>query len=149
MNALFTKSHPISDQSIAAITHALGQNIHLATRIQNLEHSLIHLREHTERRLLESRALERTWREKEKEMYVALQPWSPPALYNRLVSAVSEAESLSEALEASFLEESRVGKDGGRDVGDFIREYRAMRKLYHLRKERQERWDEGRIGGWR
>lgn len=55
---------------------------------------------------------------------------------------------MSEALEASFLEE-RVGKDGGRDVGEFLKEYRAMRKLYHLRRERKERWDDARVGGWR
>jgi len=81
-------------------------------------------------------------------MYQALQPFSSPALYNRLVSAVGEAGSVSEALEESFLEE-RAGKDGGRDVGEFIKEYRAMRKSYHLRRERKERWDEARVGGWR
>ena len=81
-------------------------------------------------------------------MYRALQPFSPPALYNRLVSAVGEAGSVSEALEVSFLEE-RVGKDGGRDVGEFLKEYRATRKLYHLRRERKERWDDARVGGWR
>ena len=45
-------------------------------------------------------------------MYQALQLFSPPALYNRLVSAVGEA------LEESLLDE-RVGRDGGRGVGEF------------------------------
>ncbi|KAF8476906.1 hypothetical protein BDZ91DRAFT_843652 [Kalaharituber pfeilii] len=149
MNALFTSTHPTSDQCSAAVSDALTQNINLATRLQALERNLIHLREHAERKLLEAKAMERSWREKEKEMYVALQPFSPPALYNRLMSAVAEADSMSEALEASFLEERGTGKEGAKDIGEFVKEYRTMRKTYHLRKERKERWDEGRIGGWR
>ncbi|KAI5801634.1 hypothetical protein DFH27DRAFT_610981 [Peziza echinospora] len=149
LSALFTATHPLSTQSTTLLTSALTQNIHLASRVQSLDHSLNQLRSDTERRLLEAKSLERSWRDKEKEMYVALQPFSPPALYNRLMSAVGEAESLSEALEASFLEERGESGGGGRDVGEFIREYRTMRKVYHLRRERKERWDEGRIGGWR
>ncbi|RPB25061.1 hypothetical protein L211DRAFT_861608 [Terfezia boudieri ATCC MYA-4762] len=148
LTALFNSSHPTSTASTTTLTSALTYNIHLAQRLQALEHTLTCQREATERCLLEARALERAWREKEKEMYQALQPFSPPALYSRLVSAVGEAGSVSEALEASFLEE-RVGKDGGRDVGEFLKEYRAMRKLYHLRRERKERWDDARVGGWR
>jgi len=55
---------------------------------------------------------------------------------------------LGEALEESSFEE-RISNDGGRDVGEFLKEYRAMRKSYHLRRERKERWSEARFGGWR
>ena len=104
-------------------------------------------REQTERRLLEARGLERSWRDREKEMYMVLRPFSPPALYGRLMAAVGEAEGTAQAMETSFLEGG--GMEGGRDVGEFVREYRGVRKMYHLRKERKERWDEGRVGGWR
>jgi len=36
-----------------------------------------------------------------------------------------------------------------RDVDNFVKSYRGVRALYHLRKERKERWDENRVGGWR
>ena len=32
---------------------------------------------------------------------------------------------------------------------DFISSYRRARQLYHLRREQKNRWDEGRVGGWR
>lgn len=106
---------------------------------------LVGQRETAERRLLDTRAVERQWRDKEKDMYRALQPFSSPALYTRLVNAVAEAEALSEALADSFVD----GAEGGGDVAEFVKEYRGIRKTFHLRKERKERWDEGRVGGWR
>lgn len=43
--------------------------------------------------------------------------------------------------------------DGGpateREAADWVRRYREAKKLYYLRQERKERWDEGRVGGWR
>ncbi|KAL8419418.1 hypothetical protein RB594_002587 [Gaeumannomyces avenae] len=51
-----------------------------------------------------------------------------------------------------------VGGGGGRDNDapateretlDWVRQYREARKLLYLRQERKERWDEGRVGGWR
>jgi hypothetical protein len=34
-------------------------------------------------------------------------------------------------------------------VTDFVRRLREGRKIAYLRAERKERWDEGRVGGWR
>ena len=36
-----------------------------------------------------------------------------------------------------------------RDAADWVRRYRDAKKLFYLRAERKERWDEGRVGGWR
>jgi hypothetical protein len=63
---------------------------------------------------------------------------------------VGEQESLCRGLEESFLE----GEGGGavaseREVGEFVRRIREGRKVAYLRAERKERWDEGRVGGWR
>lgn len=59
-------------------------------------------------------------------------------------------------MEESFLHDSGggAGRDGGgrmgeREVQDFVRRYREARKAAFLRRERKERWDEGRVGGWR
>jgi hypothetical protein len=52
------------------------------------------------------------------------------------------------ALEESFLE-----GDGGtateREVVEWVRRYREAKKVHYSRRERKERWDEGRVGGWR
>lgn len=36
-----------------------------------------------------------------------------------------------------------------REVNEWIRKYREAKVLCYLRQERKERWDEGRVGGWR
>jgi hypothetical protein len=52
------------------------------------------------------------------------------------------------ALEESFLE-----GDGGvateREAAEWVRRFREAKKVYYSRRERKERWDEGRVGGWR
>jgi len=35
------------------------------------------------------------------------------------------------------------------EVADWVRRYREARVEFYLRQERKERWDEGRVGGWR
>jgi len=80
-------------------------------------------------------------------MDTVLSPFNPKSLYQRLAQAVQEQEQVCQALEESFLEGD--GRAGEREVGDFVRRYRESRKLMLLRRERKERWDEGRVGGWR
>lgn len=56
------------------------------------------------------------------------------------------------ALEESFLDGEGAGAGAGgdeREVLDWVRRYREAKKGYYLRRERKERWDEGRVGGWR
>jgi len=142
LNALFTATHPSADTTTATLTAALSRNVELAQHLSVQEHQLIALRETTQQKLAEAKTLERRWREKEKEMYQALQPFSSPALHARLVNATNEAEQTGDAMLESFLEQ-------GGDVESFIRGYREVRKLAALRNERMGRWDEGRVGGWR
>lgn len=55
-------------------------------------------------------------------------------------------------LEESFLDGQVARSDGQateREVADFLRRYREGRKIAYLRREKKERWDEGRVGGWR
>jgi len=76
-------------------------------------------------------------------MDLALKPFSPPALYSKLETLTTESELLSEALATSFLEGDNA------DATDFIREYRALRRQYHVRRERKEKWQQGQVAGWR
>ncbi|UNI15226.1 hypothetical protein JDV02_001781 [Purpureocillium takamizusanense] len=41
------------------------------------------------------------------------------------------------------------GQASEREVADWVRRYREAKVEYYLRQERKERWDEGRVGGWR
>ncbi|KAF3929290.1 hypothetical protein AA313_de0207522 [Arthrobotrys entomopaga] len=172
LDALYLAHHPSSQQNLTILTTALASNAAHATRLQSLSVAVDHQRATTSSTLLKTRQLERSWREKENEMDVALNRFSARALHARLGQAVGEADAVSRALEESFLEDDGLGDaDGefgghsagngggggggkggvkaGKDVDNFVKSYRGVRALYHLRKERKERWDENRVGGWR
>ncbi len=121
-----------------------------AAQLLDLEARLAHQRSAAQAQLLSTHALERQWRGKQADMDHALTPFAPARLYQRLAQGVGEQEGVCYALEESFLE----GEDDGalateREAGDWVRRYREAKKSYYLRQERKERWDEGRVGGWR
>ncbi|KAH3918104.1 hypothetical protein HBI56_145090 [Parastagonospora nodorum] len=146
-------AHPSLAASTAPLQALLAQNVSLAESLKQLESHVQHQRDSTQSRLLALRALERQWRDKQTEQDEALKEFSPPALYQRLSAAVGEQEALCRGLEESFLEGEETG--GGdavaseREVAEFVRRLREGRKVAYLRAERKERWDEGRVGGWR
>lgn len=146
-------AHPSIPASTAPLQALLAQNVALAESLKKLEAHLQHQRESTQSRLLSLRALERQWRAKQAEQDEALREFSPPALYQRLSAAVGEQEALCRGLEESFLEGEVLGSASDvaseREVADFVRRFREGRKTAYLRAERKERWDEGRVGGWR
>lgn len=83
-------------------------------------------------------------------MDLELARFSPAALYQQLAQGVQEQALVCQALEESFLEGDGEGREvEEREVGEWIRRYREARRLCYLRQERRERWDEGRVGGWR
>ncbi|KAI4616444.1 uncharacterized protein J4E87_008710 [Alternaria ethzedia] len=146
-------THPSLPASIAPLQALLAQNVGLAESLKQLEAHVQHQRDSTQSRLLSLKALERQWKAKQAEQDEALREFSPPALYQRLSASVGEQEALCRGLEESFLEGEGFG--GGdavasdREVTDFVRRLREGRKIAYLRGERKERWDEGRVGGWR
>ena len=146
-------THPSLPASTAPLQALLAQNIALAESLKALEEHLQHKRESTQSRLLSLRALERQWKAKQAAQDAALREFSPPALYQRLSAAVGEQEALCRGLEESFLEGDGAGGSDGvaseREVIEFVRRLREGRKTAYLRRERKERWDEGRVSGWR
>ncbi|RUS29577.1 hypothetical protein BC938DRAFT_480499 [Jimgerdemannia flammicorona] len=62
----------------------------------------------------------------------ALKRFAPSALLSRLRSAVYESDELSESIVQSFL-------DGKLDQDVFVRQFRELRKVYHLRASKLER----------
>lgn len=146
-------AHESLRASTAPLQALLAQNVQLAESLKQLESHVQHQRDGTQSRLLSLRALERQWKAKQAEQDEALREFSPPALYQRLSAAVGEQEALCRGLEESFLEGEGVGGHDAiaseREVIDFVRHIREGRKIAYLRAERKERWDEGRVGGWR
>ncbi|KAI1325253.1 hypothetical protein F5Y16DRAFT_274136 [Xylariaceae sp. FL0255] len=148
--------HPSLAQSQQTLQLALAENISLAQHLNEVENRLSHQREATQAQLLAAHALERQWRAKQGETDTALAGFAPAALYGRLTASLGEQEALCRALEESFLE----GGGGGlgmaegdvvteRETLDWVRRYREARRLFYLRQERKERWNERRVGGWR
>ena len=119
----------------------------MATSLQQLESRLAHQRAATQSRLLSLRALEQQHKTKLVETEDTLRSFSPMALYQRLNASVQEQDALVKGIEDSFLDEGGVASD--RDVQDFVRRVRDAKRTAFLRNERKERWDEGRVGGWR
>lgn len=150
MNHSASTIHPSLSASYGTLQGALDENSELAKHLQELEARLAHQRSATQAQLLGAHALERSWRAKQAAMDAALTPFAPASLYQQLAAGVNEQEQVCQALEESFLE---GGGDGGpaseREASEWVRRYRDARKLYYLRQERKERWDEGRVGGWR
>jgi hypothetical protein len=145
-------AHPSLSASTTALQALLGDNLSISTSLKQLESQIQHQRQETQSRLLSLRALERQWQSKQAEQEAALKDFSPHALYQRLSAAVGEQESLCRSLEESFLEGGEQGQGGvatEREVTEFARRLREARKVAYLRRERKERWDEGRVGGWR
>ncbi|KAF2813357.1 uncharacterized protein BDZ99DRAFT_568575 [Mytilinidion resinicola] len=144
-------THPLLPASTAPLQSLLSANLALADSLKALESHLQHQRQSTQSRLLSLRALERQWQAKQGEQDAALREFSPPALYQRLSAAVGEQEALCRGLEESFLDgEAGSGALASeREVAEFVRRLKESRKVAYLRTERKERWDAGRVGGWR
>lgn len=55
-------------------------------------------------------------------------------------------------MEGSWFESATEGAGGRgeeREVGEMVRRFREGRVRVARRREGRERWDEGRVGGWR
>ncbi|TLD33178.1 hypothetical protein PspLS_00446 [Pyricularia sp. CBS 133598] len=158
-------AHPSLSASHATLQSTLADNVSLAQHLSSTEAHLSAQRSSAQAQLLSTHALERQWHAKQREADAALAPFAPDGLYLRLAQAVQEQGAVCDALEESFLEGGGGGGrggggggGGGAEVGDFVterealdwvRRYREARKRLYLRQEKKERWDEGRVGGWR
>ena len=144
-----TSAHPSVAPSDEALLAALDGNLALGKHLLELEARLAHQRSSAQAQLLSTHALERQWRQKQAEMDHALQPFAAPALYQQLTQSLQEQEMICQAMEESFLDGDGSGLATERETLDWVRKYREAKKLYYLRQERKERWNERRVGGWR
>ncbi|KAI1311295.1 Vacuolar protein sorting-associated protein 37A [Mortierella claussenii] len=76
--------------------------------------------------------LQKTLEEKLQQQQDALWRFKPETLQSKLRSAAAESDELSESVAQSFLE-------GKLAEADFIRQFRDLRKVYHMREMKNER----------
>ncbi|KAA8652161.1 hypothetical protein EYZ11_000507 [Aspergillus tanneri] len=145
----FASHHPSYSAHQENLRSQLKYNQDLANSLLEIQSHLTELRGSTEALLLKHQSLEVSWRKKQSEMDVALAPWSPKALYQRMAASIAEQEAVCQAVEESFLEEEHHGRATEKEVADWIRRVRAEGAKLAARREAKARWDEGRVGGWR
>ena len=147
LNQSVNTRHPSHQNDIAAVARMLSSNTLLAQAVAHEEELLVEKRTRVENNLLTLHALERQWRGKQANMDRALDPFSPQSLYRQLANSVTEADDMSERIVEAFLSEDSSASD--RETSDWVRAMRESRTRYWKRRARKERWDEGKVGGWR
>ncbi|CAD0107188.1 unnamed protein product [Aureobasidium uvarum] len=140
-------THPSIPASQDALRRILDSNLQMASSLQQVESRLAHQRQATQSRLIALRALEQQHKSKIVETEDTLKGFSPMALYQRLSASAQEQDALVKGIEDSFLDDGALAPD--REVQEFVRRLRDAKRVAFLRNQRKERWDEGRVGGWR
>lgn len=140
-------THPSVPASQDALRKILDSNLQMASSLQQVESRLNHQRGATQSRLIALRALEQQHKSKIVETEDTLKGFSPMALYQRLSASAQEQDALVKGIQDSFLDDGGLAPD--REVQDFVRRLRDTKRVAFLRNQRKERWDEGRVGGWR
>ncbi|KAK0464517.1 uncharacterized protein EV420DRAFT_1516784 [Desarmillaria tabescens] len=121
-----------------------------------LQDSLYALRSETKEAFDESKALEARWKELEKEQKDVYQRFTPQFLLMRLRHATTAQDDASEALASAFVQQQKpivansdsssgTGTPNGRDIDDFVKEFKDLRKVYHKRVIWGDRWANGRV----
>ncbi|KAI5299608.1 Protein OS-9, partial [Ascosphaera pollenicola] len=108
-----TSTHPSHTSSLTTLSTALANNTSLAKHLLALESDLSSLRASTESLLLQHQSLDLAWRKKQAEVDAALEPWSPKALYQRLIAGIAEQEAVVGVVQDSFLEGGFEGDADG------------------------------------
>ncbi|KAG7442956.1 uncharacterized protein BT62DRAFT_904407 [Guyanagaster necrorhizus] len=121
-----------------------------------LQDSLYALRSETKEAFDESKALEARWKELEKEQKDVYQRFTPQFLLMRLRHATTAQDDASESLASAFVQQQKpmpltsgassgTGTPNGRDIEDFVKEFKDLRKVYHKRVIWGDRWANGQV----
>ncbi|KAJ8463858.1 hypothetical protein ONZ51_g9975 [Trametes cubensis] len=113
---------------------------------------LYKLRSETQEAFDRAKGLEARWKEIEKEQREVYQRFDPQFLLMRLRHATIAQDDLSEARANAFVQGSPSDPGpaslSGKDIDDFVKEFRELRKTYHKRVMWGERWTTGDVA-WR
>ncbi|KAK0201879.1 hypothetical protein DFS33DRAFT_1029380 [Desarmillaria ectypa] len=121
-----------------------------------LQDSLYALRSETKEAFDGAKALEARWKELEKEQKDVYQRFTPQFLLMRLRHATTAQDDASEALASAFVQQQKsvaansdissgTGTPNGRDIEDFVKEFKDLRKVYHKRVIWGDLWANGQV----
>jgi len=117
-----------------------------------LQDSLYKLRSETQEAFDDAKSLDARWKELEKEQREVYQRFTPQFLLMRLRHATIAQDDLSEARASEFVQassaEPSVTGANSKEIDDFVREFKELRKVYHKRVMWGERWTVGEVA-WR
>ncbi|KAH8825245.1 hypothetical protein DL96DRAFT_1531109 [Flagelloscypha sp. PMI_526] len=137
----------------------------IARNVLALQDSLYKLRAETKEAFDHAKSLEARWKELEREQRDIYQRYTPQFLLMRLKHATTAQDDASEALATSFVQQSStpprgtpiamsasnsgtstpVGGSVGKDIDDFVNQFKEMRKTYHKRVMWGDRWSTGQV----
>ncbi|EIN12713.1 hypothetical protein PUNSTDRAFT_111109 [Punctularia strigosozonata HHB-11173 SS5] len=111
---------------------------------------LYRIRAETQAAFDEAKALESRWKELEKEQKELYQRFTPQFLLMRLRHATTEQDDISEARASTLIGSSSDGPAdsstlSGRDIDDFVKDFKELRKVYHKRVIWGDRWSAGDV----
>ncbi|KDQ62475.1 hypothetical protein JAAARDRAFT_30371 [Jaapia argillacea MUCL 33604] len=131
----------------------------IAQKNLTLQEGLYTLRSETKEAFDEAKRLEARWKELEREQKEMYQRFTPQFLLMRLKHSTSAQDDLSERLASSFVHSSSSSSSfsnenetavaaTNKEMDDFVREFKELRKVYHKRVVWGERWAGGQVQ-WR
>ncbi|KAF7299014.1 hypothetical protein MIND_00849700 [Mycena indigotica] len=127
-------------------------NESIAKRNLSLQEPLHRLRTETKEAFDDAKNLEERWKVVERDQREVYQRFSPQFLLMRLKHSKTAQDDASEELASSFVQQSAsvggTGTPNGKEVDDFIKEYKELRKTYHKRAMWEDRWSSGQVH-WR
>ncbi|KAJ3830700.1 hypothetical protein F5878DRAFT_651751 [Lentinula raphanica] len=122
-----------------------------------LQEKLYRLRSETQDAFNEAKNLEARWQEVEKEQREVYQRFTPQFLLMRLRHSVTAQDDISERLATAFIQRQSLGSSesqsgtatpSGKEIEDFIKEFKEARKIYHKRVIWSDGWSKGQVE-WR
>ncbi|KAI0056091.1 hypothetical protein BV25DRAFT_1814670 [Artomyces pyxidatus] len=127
-------------------------NESIANHNLSLQDGLYKLRSETKEAFDDAKALEARWAELQREQKDVYQRFTPQFLLMRLRHATTAQDDASENLASTFMRssssETPSAGSTGKEVDDFVKEFREMRKVYHKRVVWGDRWAAGQVA-WR
>ncbi|KAH9033314.1 hypothetical protein EDB84DRAFT_1399020 [Lactarius hengduanensis] len=124
----------------------------IANQNLGMQEELYNLRSETKDAFDEAKSLEVRWAELQREQREVYQRFTPQFLLMRLRHATTAQDDLSEALASTFVRsassETAATPANGKEVDDFVKEFRELRKMYHKRVMWGDRWTIGQVA-WR
>ncbi|THH28706.1 hypothetical protein EUX98_g5484 [Antrodiella citrinella] len=150
----------VDPQYFQAVFHTLSQvkawyqaqaelglaNETIAQNALTLQEPLYTLRSETKEAFDEAKQLEARWKEVEREQREVYQRFTPQFLLMRLKHATTAQDDHSEVVASSFVQGSPSNStSNGKDIDDFVKEFRELRKTYHKRVMWGDRWTAGQV----